>query len=457
MAKRTFAQRGGGSGGVTINVTAAEDLTIGDPVGLSAVDADNVALGNLFVKSVTLPGATLSNIIQKVAYIGNDTYIVVYGTGGAASAAIAAVQVDQTTMTATVLNGGSIGIGNLDSISVAPLNQTGDFIVAYTIDGTNNGEVIAGNWDGVSFTFGASVTVIGGGDVGQAFCCNFGTDRAAVTFVEQSPDEVNFAVITVAGLVCTVEATDVEPSITYYASGNYDMCQIDTEKFVVLNYAGNAVVCEFNPGGPTLTHGTIFTGLSSASVDQNIQVDSAIDGNFMVIAGNPGYAIDYCSVSGTTITLEDSIVRSSTYGSIMNINTTTFYIYQSGGTIATSGLYEVTLTGTTINSPTLIGSRVYGEGSGRLTDMGAYFILVDGGDPQNYFIEGMSGNFIGIAQNTASRGGSVTVKIDGTDTNQTGVSAGTIYEIVDGALVATLDITVPFKVIGQNSTSVLID
>lgn len=59
------------------------------------------------------------------------------------------------------------------------------------------------------------------------------------------------------------------------------------------------------------------------------------------------------------------------------------------------------------------------------------------------FVQGMATNFIGIAETSASQGGSVDVLVGGVDENQSGLVGGEYYLVNNGTLnLVTRDILV---------------
>lgn len=456
-ASVSFSYQVGSGSGVISSFTSAESLTTGDPVGTSSIDADNVALANWFSKSVVVDAT--ANGLRRAAYIGSNRYAVVYEAGGTATGGVAIVEIDRDTMTATTLFSSSSILGTVDSIYVCSLGTVDKFLICYTEDSVNNGKVQVCDWDGVTVNQGTPVTVQSGGSWGGSQCCNMGTDKAAVAFQDVGANNNSIFYITVSGTVPTATANDTFSSANFSDADTLTLTQVDTNKFAIACSNARAKVYEFTAPS-TLTEGTEIT-IASAATGGNIWLASAIDGKFMVFTANSGYLLQYCSISGTTITIEDTstLPNNVSGGSIICIDATTFYLYQSNNTVATSGLYEVTISGgNTIDAPVLIASRVLPSSSGQLLYMTTqgYFVVLNNSATTNYFIQGMSGNFIGIAQGTVSRGGSVNVLIKGVDINQTGKSAGVIYEVTGGELVGTLDVTVPFKVIGQSSTEVIV-
>jgi hypothetical protein len=142
-------------------------------------------------------------------------------------------------------------------------------------------------------------------------------------------------------------------------------------------------------------------------------------------------------VSGTVPTAGATLASISTSdaGGIYAASATQLYIFGSSDSL---GTLSITLSGTTLTNAGLVLGSVVATYVFAL-DAG-YAIGVDPtGDNVNCWVQGMSQNFIGFAQSTVSRGASVQVKINGIDSNQTGLTGGSQYLVANGLLTAVYD------------------
>jgi hypothetical protein len=447
--------------GTVINLTAGEDLTAGDTVGYASFidDTATKAVWAYRINSTTSLGYTVDGV-RAICEIDTDKYAILFETTEAGintpyRAIIA--QLDKDTLTWT--------FGTPSAIIKRPAGDavalckvaTDKFIVSYLI-GTVPAElgVKACTVSGTTITIGAEDTYTSGDNGSMTDMTQLDTDRVALILSTggfSAQDEV-LVEITVSGSTATIGTPSIISGIT---DGLGLVQKIDTDKIAIVS--GQSVYVATVSGG-TWTVGTPVTlpsSISTGTSNGQVSINSKDTGEFWVVAGsNSVYYLHY-TVSGTVPTLNASgsyVDANNTACSLMTDGTDMF-IFTESTTQSLSGVAKLSINGASIDiSPFVVtynsntASIFSGDNShikNMMINANGYYgqLSTDGSvgelDELNipFHIKGMTNLFTGIAQNTVSRGGTAQVLISGVDENQTGLTAGALYNASEGGIVNT--------------------
>jgi len=450
----------GSTGNFTITATAEQDLIAGQPVGMSASLDDKVALALItkYINANLVSSASISNICE----IAQDKYVVLYEDASNFPSAFVA-QVNRSTM--------SIAVGNTVTFSqggarVAKLD-TDKYVIVYYRSGTGD---IQDEVFSVSGTTSASlgINTYGSASGPVNSITSAGTDRIVYTRRDGfTPTGSKMVAITYsgatgsAGSTITLDANTASIYIVSYVDTNTVMSVQNTSSGSSTGVPCSIYTVTGNTfGSPTGT--TVGTVGSNSSRSVGVSVVSP--GVFLLRAQrttSPVFSNLYlCHLSGSSIVTDQTSATDSdaVSGNLTPIGVSG-KVYETcyTGVTATNRINEITVSGTTFtNKVASIG----------ITFENAPLILLDSTNGYYYAtnwksateigtnIQGMSNNFVGIAQSTVSRGSTLSVLIKGVDTNQSGLSAGNTYIVSNGAFVLSGDPTLPNKGIATSQTSI---
>lgn len=429
---------------------AQEDITIGQPVGSSTIQ-------NQIARALRITPTDWVNapaIIKVVDIISVDTnkYILLFTkTVGSYEPprAVAFTVGDDNVITfgTDVTTTGTTGTYHAGICKL----DTNKFVVVSSEDSSNNCvKATVCTVSGTTITQGMTQDLTGDIGVVCANCVQIDTDKFAFIGYTYDTTSSQIGLCTVSGTVITVVDTDTIPNGV--RTGQYlRMAKINTDKFVIVNGTnGNSVVC--TSVSSTLVVGSVLSTVLNPRGDyENTAVVSLENDTFWYLI--KGYLL-YCTVSGTTITNVDyNTIAGHTTGTLFLDGTDVMEVRYSS-TANTSGIYKLTCPVSTIIATKQFPLVMVGTNGIRAIDdaMTGYVIL----DDSHYHIEGMSFNFIGIAQETKSKGDQCKVKILGKDSNQTGLIAGATYTPINGVLENTFDTTITPKLKALSATEILI-
>lgn len=305
--------------------------------------------------------------------------------------------VSGNTITVTASNNLSLATRTYNWFSSAQLNtNAGVFLIATT--GASYSQLCSFTVSGTTVTWGTPLaTTLTGYD--QVFLCK--VSATSFCFSYAATHAVYAA--TIAGGVITLGTADTTVMSYYYTSG---------QKVNRITYLSDGVVL-FS-----------YADYNTSNIDQHMRV---------------------CTISGTTWTAGTDYIFNAT-GAIQNN-----YVVRKSATTAllllNNKAYDLTISGTTVTACTFkfsITNQSYT--SKEMIYLNGYFAFINfslSGITANMFVQGMATNFIGIAQTSASQGGSVDVLVGGVDENQSGLVAGEYYLVNNATLnLVTRDILV---------------
>lgn len=429
--------------GIVISATTAEDITIGTPVGISNGIDNTVAKANTTSWNLTFPDTIINHKTIKVA---TDKVATLYRQSSA-TLRVAVSNIDTTDFENAVSYGAYQTITTdllipslypLEATDIAYLDEN-KFIITYVENSSNTiVKYVVGTISGTTITLGTSANVVTASDpIDSLIVTTIGTDKGVISYRENSTI-LSSKAFTTSGTVATFGSAVTYS--TFSSTASIAATKIDTDKFILV--AGGPAGTEGQVGtisGTAITLGTMATITTSAGLPtkQSMAIVSHDTNKFICsIYVNPSQKVTACTVSGTTITVGTELVNSSTPSASQSLYVVSpTEIYFSATFPSSSGaIGKINVSGTTLTLNGIVASKLIFGGNDVITNMGNYFFML-GASGTIYFIYGMSLSFIGIAQSSATKGTNVLVKIAGVDTNQTGLIAGVIYQILSGTLV----------------------
>jgi hypothetical protein len=411
------------SGGTIISATAGQDLVAGNPVGVSFLDDNTVAIANTTYLEQAL-GFTPD--ITDTIQIDTDKIAILYGDGGTNLYVIVGT-LDKASMTFTFGTPALVDadLGSTNSIHKLDTNK---FAVLYNTTSTEKqvrlvGATVVTN----TITLGTSVLLFTSADTIQdgIHSIQNGTDRGVMFTVDNSLNQKVIA-YTFSGTVPTA-GSSVTVDINNGGSGigsKFRMALIATDKFVVSSW-NKANVCTVSTNTITAGTGVAFTGNTASGSIWCWKVFSPTTDVFIVGVNESNNRNLYvATVSGTV----------PTFGSLYALGSEQQMFGLSATEVLLNGTDKLTISGTSVVSNTQIYQYTL---TGTQVDMlnGTWWGITASGSNLQYFVTGMSQNFMGIAQNTVALNGTVQVLIKGKDNNQSGLNAGNLYSFSGTTLV----------------------
>lgn len=437
---------------VTTTQTASQDITIGTPVGISNISG-GVARAVRYSDSEEL-GYTLHNnnlYTNNQTEIGGEKFVVLGYQSSNDSLYASVGTIDRDTLSLS-LGTAVAATADIDN----PLHcvcklDTDKFIVFYKEDAsTSITKYRVGTVSGDVITFGSAATFYDNADTITGIrCAQIGTDKGVVFIVANTTTATRVLAFTVSGTTATI-GTDVTPDANVRVESAIQ--KVDTDKFIIASAAGYSQVGTIS--GTTITLGSAVQYTASSVVsDGKIEIVSPAT-NVAVIRFTitSTETLIACTISGTVPTFGTQVSGSTSTNGLITTDANTLLTASNGK------IYKYTLSGTVL---TFQNSVMYQAGTlAVIINMAnGYFIAMNGTTTGvNILIEGMSNNFIGIAQSTVSRGATVDVLTKGVDTNQTGLISGAYYEPTNSglSLIPSSDTAYSSRVTALSATSILI-
>ena len=446
-------------GGTIISATAAQDLTAGQPVGLSASLNNEVALALLtrYIQTSITNLVSISNIAE----IAPDKYAICYEDVYSVPLVFVA-QINRDTMTVT--------IGNINSLyqgggRVAKLD-TDKYVVVYYRSGPQDIQDRVFSVSGVTSTQIGTNTYSGAsGSVNSI--TSAGTDRIVYTNRDGfTPTGTKMQSITYSG---GSGSAGTQVTVDSFSGSIYIVDYIDTDtimtsQITTLGSSTSVPVTVYTLTGNTIGSGTNSSiGTLPSNNSRSLSVSVVSPGVFMLRAQRtfaPVFSNLYlCSLSGSTVTVEQtSATDTDGEGTLTPIGVSNkVYETCNTGVTATNRINEITVSGTSFTKKVASIGLIF-EAAPIITldsTNGYYSVFNKGaGTTIPTHIQGMSNNFIGIAQSTVSRGSTLPVLIKGIDNNQSGLSSGNTYIVSNGAFTLSGDPTLPNKGVAVTPTSI---
>lgn len=420
-------------------MTAAEDLTAGDRVGVSFLYDDHVSKAFSTEKTWNIPTGGHATMLMATCAISTDNVAYVYRKTGTNTVSVVVVKYNED-MTTTVGTAVDLTTGvytSLRNLAIAKID-TDKFVAFYveSADNTNLKGVICTvsgttitNGTETTYTTGASpITTLGACqlDTGKGFVID-GTNKKAYAF-------------TVSGTtptIGTVEALGFTGTLFY-------VVQTATDHAVLSSNSGSATyLTAFTVSGTTITEGTQSTNFTdTGNMEYNSLISPATDVVVFSVrpsGGSSDIEIRVATISGTTITVGSAYTNTNGATNALGAISSTLIAVGSDTPVILSR------SGTTLStyyssSPLRLRSALNGFNgmySGAMVQVHSRFLCHAefGTVTANYLMQGFSISFLGIAQATVQADATVEVIVEGIDANQSGLIAGNYYQVGDnGAL-----------------------
>ena len=485
--KVTVNVPGGGGGGTTINLTAEEDLTVGDTVGFTTTIPDEAIKAAWAYREGDAPpaigGSGGFNKTYSICNIGGDKFAAIYEGHTTGSTRIVVFDLDRTTMTVTFGTPSTSIPSILDGADIAKCD-TDKFIVCYAADGVNTALSRLYTVAGLVITqTGVSIALAPGSDYVSMRAINFGVDRIACLYWQPANDSYLVAIDTSGATPVLIDSHNMFGVHVDFRNANLNMTQIDTDK-VAVQGGTRAIIMDF--AGSVWAAGAITTGLLIGSVQYHSMRSVTTDTFWSTCLSGTNLIIYYFTVIGTNITVEDAYVftdgtlSGSAGAATLLTDGLAIYmmLYNPSGTNQ-SGLYSLEWDGSDIIVLPINAFSMSGWTTALITDPSTsviadklsttsdntYFTLGVGinsstsatGKAIKYHVQGMTSAYVGVAQASVARGAAVSVQIAGVDVNQTGLISGSLYIPYQGGLLASNDQSSPWKLQAQNTTDIKVD
>ncbi len=435
-------------------LTAAENLTAGDRVGISNMLNGYCARAKTVSRSLTItPNVEDTGVFPKTIVIGTDKYLLVYREDGTSNLKAVVATVNRSNMASPFTFGTVVTITTTQVTAAIYTDvlfdvcqlDTDKFAVAYNESGaTTITRLVIATVSGTTITLGTAVNYDSSANAVQGVAIGQISTNKAVVAIGKTTNYRTLC-FTASGTVATIGAS---AALHANLNGtNLRVVVVATDKFCVSNDNAGYMQCG-TISGTTITLGTNVQYDSSATADVNTHALWSPASNVICVSYLRGGSKNFicATISGTTLTFGSRLDSGNTAsGNVLNVSASVFY-----STSANGGVSQYGISGTTLTLTKVLAQQVHGGGArGGFMNFGTYWILLNHGlTTVTYFIQGMSNNFIGIAQSTVSKDATVEVIIAGIDSKQSGLSAGMKYlvdtggaltQIIDNNTVNTLD------------------
>lgn len=433
--------------------TAKENITAGEPVGISNLVPNNVA--KAFTSTYSVAHGVSSPQGVGNAYgsapipVGGDKFVwFTHTTAGSDTLFVSCASINTATKVVTCGTAVTVATAftpvttQLPTVALCKLG-TDKFIIFYLLDSSAvNIKYRVGTISGTTITLGTEATFVTSAST-VATSTSFGADFISADkgcFFHKNATVADSRVyaFTVSGTTATA-GTGVNP--TYNENLQSRIKTIGTDKFVLVTVStagsdlnGQVFTCS---GGTTLTAGTAQqlsgVGANVVAVGRLTVISPATDVFFCEFTQS-GSTSGICSATVSTRTIT-SVTADLTVGGISGSG----MHYASATQLYLWDFVNFKIMGATISGSTL--SYNSNSLAGVMPSAMLDFFTTDNGYPIAWQIDatnlivwifGMSNNILGIAQSAVSAGESVNVIISGVDTNQTGLQAGAYYTVASG-------------------------
>lgn len=447
---------------------ADENITIGQPVGISNyVTGLKVAraLRTTTTATLSFTSAEQQNYQIRHCAIGGDKFVFLNTQTSDDSLYATVGSINTSTKTVTI--GTSVAvtadITASTSFCVCKLD-TDKFIVFYAEDASATiVKYRVGTVSGTTITFGSATTFATSATnlQGVMACEQISTDKGIMVYLSTTQTDARAIAFTTSGTVATA-GTPSAIGTTLDDGADIIIRKCGTDKFALVSSTRIQIG---TLSGTTITLGTdtAYGSATTTAMYYNEVKSPATD--VLVIHYNKSsvmYAIA-CTISGTTPTfgseLNTTLTGNSNNGMYIESSTVTLH-----STNASSGkMVKITRSGTTLTLSGVIIETIASSAPEKLLGMdNGYVIGINvNSTTLSIFIQGMANNFVGIAQGTVSKGGSVVVITGGIDSNQSGLIPGAQYLVSSTGLtfssnIATVNSVDDKYVLALSATQILI-
>jgi hypothetical protein len=433
----------------TPSFIADEDLTVGQPVGISNYVSEKVA--RAFRKEST---ATLSFTADEdlnngnfFCPIGGDKFVFVVSATTGSNLNVTVGSIDPNTKTVTLGTSSAVTADHSTTLSVFCISKldTDKFIVFYRESASST--IIkyrVGTVSGTTITYGTAATFATAASAFVQLSASYiSTDKGVMIYKCTTQADGRAIAFTTSGTTATA-GTPVTMSTSIDEDTPSLVRVIATDKFAIMAIDGaNAGYVQIGTlSGTTITLGTAVQ-FSTAAIPQAASMDILSPTTDVIVlawrnSSTNGLDMIAATVSGTTPTF-GSILATVVTATIGNIgiyaeSSTSILISASG--ISGGGVEKVTRSGTTLTDNGLIIQGVNSNPNKMFgLDNGYWAILSVSATAFTIMIQGMSNQYFGFAESTVSRGGSVGVVTTGKIGGLSGLSPGALYQITSTGLV----------------------
>lgn len=416
-------------------LTANEDLTAGQTVGISNnISGDKVSRANRFNQAITSNASNTGTLTPSnpnhSCPIGGDKFAFIVEQTSDDGLYVAVGSVNTNTLTTSLGTAVAVTTDIASTATICKLD-TDKFIVLYQEDASST--IIKyriGTVSGTAITLGSAATFATAGSAFTSLSSDYLSTDKAVMFYGCSPTHTDSRVIVFTTSGTTVSATGTPASIGTSIDNDVSVPRIkktDTDTFILVTASGyaQAGTCI---GGTTITFGS-NTQFSSSTAGTTYGNNVAVLASGLVVISFEltSDAVEYIAgtLSGTTLSFGTPVAGSTSSFPIYSDSSSSFLATNTSGTISTRR-YTVSGTAITLDKTVILGMQNYQNFIPM--DNSYYVLIATATTTVNINVQGMSNNFLGIAQATVSKGQTVSVLYSGEDTNQTGLVAGGIYE-----------------------------
>lgn len=421
--------------GQTIPMIASEDLTAGIPVGISNLIDDSVseALTQSLSKAL---GYTVVNKFDQI-FINSTTLVIVFeeATGGNVRAIAATINPNDYSNYYTF--GTPVYLDQtIRTIDLCKIGTNRFAVVTTSQQDGQTTQLIVCSVSGNTITVGSGVNPFSTAVLYSASVCEVDTDVLVVSCFSGS-NNARSRVVTVSGIVCTLGTVTVQGDAPTASIINTFTTKIDTNKFVLV-FRGTTTT---KVVAGSISAGTITFGTAIAATGAGIPrcVISPSAGNFVVSFDTP--SVYPYTVSGLNV-IQGTPILTLDIHSLYAKSPTEIYLYKNGATNgvickATLGSNILTYNGILIQKIHPITTPVKACHNYFAVGLSTFSCGIAVNSDYDFFVEGMSNQYLGICQDTASKGASVNVLLTGVDSNQSGLITGTLYQVgTSGVLTA---------------------
>lgn len=412
--------------GALVQGVAAQDLDQGDAVGISDFVSNNFAIAKATYLSQAFGESDVAS--SEVIQIDTDKIAIVY-VGGSSDLKVKVGTLDRSTMLFTFGSAQTISTDDPTAYTIHKLN-TNKFAVVYNT-ATNQDQIrlVGCTVSTNTITVGTSVLLTtASASITDSFlkAIQIDTDRG-VTLWAESGGSSGVIAYTFSGTTPTA-GTEVSADVNPGGSGignGVQITKIATNKFVAASWA-RAAVCTVATNTITAGTGVTFKSNIASSGGPYCSVLLTPDTNVFVVGSRDNNNDLYAAtVSTTTPTFGAALSAVGDYQFFVK-STTQIYKFDGISVITVSG-NSLSAAGTVFNDYNTHGIVI---------DMGSaiFWNITFSGSNIEYFVQGMSQNFVGFVLSDADEGDDVSVLIKGVDANQSGLIAGNRYTVSSGAL-----------------------
>lgn len=419
-------------------LTANEDLTTGQTVGISNfVTGDKIARATRFNQAITIaqtqnnnfnqynPNATCPIGGDKFAYLVADASNDLYVYAGS----VATSSLTTTVGTGVLVTNDFATSGQGFLASICKLD-TDKFIVLYREQAsTTIIKYVIGTVSGTTITLGTPATFTTGGSQVDSITSDYlSADKGVMFYGCATPTDSKVITFTTTGTTTNVVGTPASVGTTLDNNvGTPRIKKIDTDTFILAVQSGYAQVGTCI-GGTTSTIGTETQFTATAIASAYGLYISALTSSLVVISVEiASTTAQYIAgtIAGTTPTFGTPFSGNQYFLPIYGDSTTSFIASASS---TTTGVSRYTISGTTISLDKPVISGITNYMNFIPMDNSYYVLFAQSTTTTNLNIQGMANAFFGIVQTTVSKGATVSVMYSGQDANQTGLTAGGVYE-----------------------------